>query len=110
MANIKELDLRRIDQGQYQQHFFQSNIVVPQGIGNESDAVRVILADKINVHFTAGTLYESLSAESDIINDTALWLYVSSSAQDVFQITAGASYLKVVNDGTEDSIFNITGV
>lgn len=111
MANIQELGLQRYDDGQYQKHYYQKTIYVPIGIGNESDAVRVVLANKINVHFTNGSLYESLATPEDIENDTAHWEFVADSTAPVFTLTAGATFLKLINSsGTEEALLNITGV
>lgn len=110
MANIVSLDLQEENDGMYKILYYQKSLVVPSGIGNESDAVQSVLANKINVHFTNGALYQSLDTKKAIEEDTAYWELVANSDTPTFSLTSGACFLKVINDGNGDSIFNITGV
>jgi hypothetical protein len=110
MANIINLSLVRSTIGRRDLDYLQKNITIPIGIGNESDVVRVVSANSVKVHITDCALYESLSAEEDIINDTAHWEFVGDGTE-TFVLDPGAAYLKAINSsGTVASIFNITGV
>lgn len=108
---IVDMNLERVrKQGQYELLYYQKSLTVPSGDGNASDAVRVVVANKVLCHFTNGRLEESLDSKEAIENDTAHWEVVGYSSQQTVPLNAGALHLRVINDGQGDSIFNITGV
>jgi len=110
--NILELFLQRYDQGMYVKKYFQRSIEIPAGIGSESDAIRVITAESLKT-FTSSTaeLWESLSSEYQIENDLANWSLIASGASELYPLSRGASYLKIVNTSNSlPAILEVTGV
>lgn len=108
---IEDMELNRVrKQGQYELLYYQKSMNVPSGNGNMSNALRVIVANKTNCHFTNGRLEESLDSEEAIKNDTAHWEQVAFSSEQNYPLSAGALFLRVVNDGNGPSVFNTTGV
>lgn len=107
---IEDLDLQRVrKQGQYEKLYYQKSMKVSSSIGNSSNAVRILTA-KNSVQFTNGTLYQSLDSEDNIKNDIAYWEPVATSDLDTFALSGSVFFLKVINDGNGESIFNVTGV
>jgi hypothetical protein len=108
---IINMDLERVrKQGQYELLYYQKSLIVASGAGNMSDALRVVVANKANCHFTNGRLEESLSSIEEIESDTAYWETVAFSTEQNYPLSAGALFLRVINDGNGDSVFNTTGV
>ena len=109
MATIIQMDLVRVrKQGQYELLYYQKSMTV--GLNQTSDALQVAVAHKLNCHFTAGRLEESLSSVDEIEADTAEWQVVGYSSSQTVPLSAGALFLRVVNDGNAVSVFNTTGV
>lgn len=108
---IVDMDLERVrKQGQYELLYYQKSLTVSNSNGAMSDALRVTVANKVLCHFTNGRLEESLDSKEAIENDTAHWEVVGYSSQQTVPLNAGALFLRVVNDGNGDSVFNVTGV
>lgn len=112
MANIVELKQWRQDQSQYQRHWFQQTLRVPAGIDNESDVLKVVLAKSLKTYITTETeLWESLSSEQEIIEDTARWSLVSTGESELYPLSRGASFLKIINKSAiSEAILDVTGV
>ena len=109
---IERLNLRHFSDGQYKHDYYQRTILVPQGIGNESNAFFVVLANSLKVQVYNCTIWESLDTIASIQADTAKWGLVADSATDpTFVLDRGASFLKIINtSGSETALLLATGV
>jgi hypothetical protein len=113
MATIVEMDVMSLrNLGQYKSLFLQKTLTTEIGIGAESDVVQVITAQSLKTYTsTNASLYESLSTEEAILNDTANWSLISSGVSDVYPLSRGASYLKIINSSsTVPAVLEVTGV
>ena len=92
--------------------YFQVNLILPAGIGNETEAVEIVTADSLKIHTSINVdVYESLDTKEAVENDTALWILISDGTRAVFPATKGKSFVKAVNkSATEITKMNITGV
>lgn len=112
MASIIDMKLQRFDDGQYSRRFYQQTVRVPAGIDNESDVIRVIVAESLKTYTTTETeLYESLSSEQEVLNDTARWSLISTGESELYPLSRGASFLKIINkSSSQEAVLDVTGV
>lgn len=105
----QKLDLRHYSNGQDQKDYYQKSATVAQSAGLESTVYEVAVKVNLTVHFTNGTLHESIGSKEEVEAETAYWTLLGSSASTVV-LNPGYKFIKVINDGVGASVFNVSGM